>query len=71
MEEHRHRTDQDSTSKGEQQEKGERPIGWREKVAGDGQTTDAGNDEGEGRTQGVDKVDSKAKFWDECGWFNG
>ena len=34
-------------NKGNQQEKGETPTaGWREKVDGDGQTRDAGNDEG-------------------------
>ena len=47
MEELRHRKHQDTTQQREQQENGETPTaGQREKVDGDGQTRDAGNDEG-------------------------
>jgi len=47
--------------------KGETLIrGEREKVDEDSQTTDAGNDEGWGRTQGVDKMDTKVKLWEGC-----
>ena len=37
-------------------------AGRSEKVDGDGQTRDADNDEGYGRTQGVNKMDTKAKL---------
>ena len=42
-----------------QQEKGETLIaGWGERLSGDGQTRDAGNNEGEGRMQGLNNVDT-------------
>ena len=42
-----------------------------EKVDRDRQTSDAGNNEGKGRPQEVDKMDTLEKFWEVWGWFNG
>ena len=45
-------------------------VGWREKLDRDGQTRGAGNDDGFGETQGVDKRDTSAKFGEGGEWFN-
>ena len=37
-------------------------AGWTEKIDGDRQTRDVGNDEGSGRMQGVEKMDAEARF---------
>jgi len=56
MKELGHRTDQDITN-GTAGERVNTNSRVEEKVDGYGQTRDAGNDEGWGRTQGVDKMD--------------
>ena len=63
MEEQEHRMDQDATEQKEQQkERGETfATPWlKDKINGDGQTSDAGKNEGQGKMQAVDNIDTGA-----------